>query len=423
MLELCSLGTSYPSPRLIYATRRGRHDTCNDSSFHASFSYASTTMPRSTLGAARPSIRTRRVTHRLRLCTSANHPRFQHTRTLIEVAKPRRQISRIGPLAIALVATVGGYGVFQALQSDSASQKTLNVTSFTPFRLVGKEDVSSTCSIFTLEQPALHGSIIRDMWAKGVWSIEIKQPQLQIARAYTPLPPLDPAAPDHQLRLLVRRERRGEMSNYTHNTPIDGTLGLRGPSVEHEIVDPEKIERVAFLAGGTGIAPALQIARTLQNSTDISILWANRRREDCEGGESDTMTTSQGGFLARLGARLGISSQSYAPILDSQTTDNSHAIVRQLSQIKAVDASSVKVDYFVDQEGAFIQAGHVSAVLSQAPSATPTSGERVIFVSGPEGFLNYWAGPKEWRDGREVQGTLGGVLSRIDIQGWKVVKL
>ena len=46
-----------------------------------------------------------------------------------------------------------------------------------------------------------------------------------------------------------------------------------------------------------------------------------------------------------------------------------------------------------------------------------------MFVSGPEGFVNAWAGPKEWRDGRELQGPLGGVLAKLDLKDWEIVKL
>ena len=40
-----------------------------------------------------------------------------------------------------------------------------------------------------------------------------------------------------------------------------------------------------------------------------------------------------------------------------------------------------------------------------------------------DGFIEYWAGRKLWVDGREVQGPLGGVLGKMDLKGWSVVKL
>lgn len=353
--------------------------------------------------------------------------RFQHTETKAattpSAAKPRKQTSRTGTLVFLLVGTAWtGYGVWELWKGGDSSQKSLNNSTFTPFKLVDKERVSSTCSIFTIEQPSLSTDIIQEIWQKGVWSVDIKQPQLQIARSYTPLPPLSPYAPDTQLRLLVRKEGKGEMSNYIHKTAIDGSLELRGPAVEHQL--PEKVDQIVFLAGGTGIAPALQLAHSLQDSTDISILWANRLREDCEGGRSDTIKPS-GGWLSSLYTGRGLASPQSPPPADGELLPPGSPVVRQLKQMKRSHQASRNVDYFVDEEGTFIQPKDLLETLSRIQDkAAPTSmGEKLIFVSGPEGFLNYWAGPKEWRDGREVQGPLGGALSRMNIEGWKVVKL
>ena len=313
-----------------------------------------------------------------------------------------------------------------ATQNHGAtSQRTLNTTSFTPFKVAGREKTSSTCSIFTLEQPSLSGNILQEMWNKGVWSIEIKQPQLQIARAYTPLPPVDPTASQNQLRLLVRKEHRGEMSNYIHNTPLNANLELRGPAVELEL--PRNARRIVFLAGGTGIAPAMQIAYNQREAgdCDMSILWANRRREDCQGGENDMVKSSTESWLSALKRRLSGGPQNIPSVIQDSSSEN--AIVRQLNQMKSTSKSSLHVDCFVDEEGTFIRPHDVeTALLSKSDTNTTASqsyGENIVFVSGPEGFLSYWAGPKVWKDGREAQGPLGGALSRMNLDGWKVVKL
>ncbi len=50
-------------------------------------------------------------------------------------------------------------------------------------------------------------------------------------------------------------------------------------------------------------------------------------------------------------------------------------------------------------------------------------------VSGPDGFISTFAGPKRWADGKELQGSVGGVLGHL-IAGnpgfwrdWLVLKL
>ena len=54
---------------------------------------------------------------------------------------------------------------------------------------------------------------------------------------------------------------------------------------------------------------------------------------------------------------------------------------------------------------------------------TKPDGKNVMFVSGPEGFVKAWAGPKEWQNGQEMQGPLGGRRSKLDLKDWEIVKL
>lgn len=342
------------------------------------------------------------------------HGNAQASRPTRAVAKPRTQPveSNAGRIIFGLVIVVCISTAFG--NNKATSYQGLNGNSFTPFKLVQKEQLSTTSSVFTLEQAQSSGKL-QELWKKGVWSIEIKQPQLQIARSYTPLPPLDTNTVQDRLRLLIRKEVKGEVSNFLHRIPEGADIELRGPTVEYEL--PKNVTKVVFLAGGTGIAPAIQVAHALQDKADVSILWANRRREDCEGGRSDTFQSDRG-WLSGLGKFLGQSPQSMPPTTDQQT---SNAIVQQIEQMKKSRGTPLTVDYFVDDEGSFIQPNKVTAMLS--PTETEKSGEKLVFVSGPEGFLNYWAGPKQWQNGREVQGPLSGVLGQMKLDGWKIIKL
>lgn len=126
---------------------------------------------------------------------------------------------------------------------------------FIRYRLVKRQDVSSTSSIFTLA-PA--GSSIIDVadasYERALLSIQFKQPQIQIARSYTLLPPL-PEQDPLEMRFLIRKEPRGEMSGYIHRLALGAEVEVRGPDVE--CVLPADVGQVLFLAGGTGIAPSL----------------------------------------------------------------------------------------------------------------------------------------------------------------------
>ncbi|KAH0415269.1 hypothetical protein KCU90_g14839, partial [Aureobasidium melanogenum] len=86
---------------------------------------------------------------------------------------------------------------------------------------------------------------------------------------------------------------------------------------------------------------------------------------------------------------------------------------------------ALSVDYFVDEESTYITPQNVRNAVapSSNPPTNPGQGKKIILVSGPEGFINYWAGPKQWLNGREVQGPLGGALAHMNLKGWQVVKL
>ena len=304
-------------------------------------------------------------------------------------------------------------GVILGLFIDTTYVNRDKKDAFVPFTLVKKESVSPTASIFYLKPK--HASkrleAYQEAWKKGIWNFQFKQPQIQVVRAYTPLPPpigkRDEPEPQDQLRFLIRNESHGEVSGWLHRLPVGSEIEMRGANLEYEI-SPE-IKNVIFLAGGTGIASALQAAHALlsrgdepsvrsnghKNNPHISILWANRSRNEC------------------IETRSG--------------TPEANLISKELQQLCADHPGQVTVDCFFDSENIFIDKGAVSAALSKLgenSSAAPT--ETQVLVSGPEGFINYLTGPKEWRSGKQEQGTLGGVVAQAvqsvsrPVKVWKV---
>lgn len=162
---------------------------------------------------------------------------------------------------------------------------------FVKYTLVGKDHVSSTCSIFKLK-PA--GNVVVDLddpsLERAITSIEFKQPQLQIARSYTCLPQEQGQHMD-EVRFLIRKEQNGEVSSFLHRLPLNAEIEIRG--LRPEYVLPEDVKSAMFLVGGTGIAPALQAVDKLDGQVKTHIMWASRRREDCIGGYNDSLPTKR----------------------------------------------------------------------------------------------------------------------------------
>lgn len=353
--------------------------------------------------------------------------RTQHSSAAPNGAKVAPSPPRRGRIAavVLLSITAGAVARPYIEGTNGSSSIGLNTSTFIPFALVNKERVSSTSSLFTLRAPKASQQDLKELWNSAVWSIEIKQPQLQIARAYTPLPPL-PHHTEEEMHLLIRKEKNGEVSGYLHALPELAAVELRGPGVEYQI--PENVEEVVFLAGGTGIAPALQVANALRGKARVSILWANRRREDCVGGRSDTVAPVAGGWFSGISNMFGNSASDLARKPNTASGEQG-AIVRHLEHLKGAGKNEssriLTVNYYVDEEGTFIKTENVKAALSTTTRQSPgaNAGRKLVFVSGPEGFINHWAGPKMWAGGREVQGPLRGALSQMDLRGWEVIKL
>lgn len=351
----------------------------------------------------------------------------RHASTSTPPTGPKK---RLGRLAVVTVAAAG-IGAYMRWQQDSGSSTTLNPISFTKYTLVSREPVSSTGSIFTLRpaRPDGNAEVYEEAWRAGVWSVMFKQPQLQIGRDYTPLPGVIDAdankeEDEGELRFFIRKDPFGEVSRYLHGLGLGSVVEMRGPKIERRI--PGQTRDVLFIAGGTGIAPALQAGHTLLRRSDAShrprihILWANRRREDCAGGLNDHQEKTQGGW-SWFGLRKNSPSSSASPAVQNDIASQSR-MVRELEALKSQYPGQVTVDYFVDEERTFIQKQHILG-FTDSTEASGSSRNKMILVSGPEGFISYMAGPKLWAQGMEVQGPLQGIIGELGLTGWTTWKL
>jgi ferredoxin-NADP reductase len=301
---------------------------------------------------------------------------------------------------------------------------------FVEYTLVGRENISSTCAIFRMS-PA--GNVVVDLddpsIERAITSVEFKQPQLQIARSYTCLPQAQ-GQPMDELRFLIRKEQNGEVSSFLHRLPVGANIEIRGLRTEYQI--PDNVKSALFLVGGTGIAPALQAVDTLAGQANLHVLWASRRREDCVGGYNDTLQVKRPTSWWQSSIATPNDAKSQSQVVDLPHAEQG-ALVAMLESLKRQafsgneQSNRLRVDYFVDEEGSAAKPEDVRRIQSSLMRAeTPTEageGRRVILVSGPPGFITYWAGSKQWAAGREVPGPLRGVLSTLDLDGWEVIKL
>ena len=354
--------------------------------------------------------------------SSSSSPKFKQ-------AESAQNIERVRSLATAALVVGAGAIIWAFVFSGSSFRSSpSNPGMFALFTIISKETTSPNSSIFVLKPSSVRPSHeFSDAWKKGIWSVQVKQPQLQIARSYTPLPPTQQAEFSGELRFLIRREPHGEVSSYLHSLPVSANIELRGPQIEYEI--PKDVDEIVFLAGGTGIAPALQTLYTLfecRKDADfvpkLRILWANRRREDSFGGTSDTP------LLSRNLSRPWISLLGFGEASQPKMRQVSHKIsispiVKELNSFKERNGGHITIDYFVDEKNSYITEETLRSYLSKSAVQSSSARRRLVLISGPEGFITHHAGPKEWRGGKELQGPIGGILGNISSEGWEIWKL
>ncbi|KAK8066303.1 FMI1 protein [Apiospora hydei] len=354
--------------------------------------------------------------------------------------------SRRRPLVLSIGAATVLAASWYALGSETKDES-LNDTRFTAFDVVSNEPVSPTAFVLTIRsrdsELAKNSAKLKAAW------------EHDCAPLHAFAAPGGEDGTEARLRFLVRKMQGGEMSNYLSRMQVGSQVWLRGP--HHGFDIPKRLgnaREIVFLAGGTGIAPALQMVHKLldtssvdgfaDNRPSIRILWANRRSFDCV-------------------ARDELQGKRKA---DDKMQS---VLLRQILEMKREHGNHFSIDYYVDDEKKLIgikdvdaalrNAGAAKAPLAHQPAdkscrwhstellavsmdeddgqipdvacacALPSAGRKIICVSGPDGFIEAFAGPKRWVGGRELQGPVQGVLGTIKRQSkgamddWLVLKM
>ncbi|KAL3957332.1 hypothetical protein ACCO45_007910 [Purpureocillium lilacinum] len=330
-----------------------------------------------------------------------------------------------------------------------AKPKTLNSETFIPYTITAREAISPTSVVLTI---APHHPL---------WSVEFKQPEVQIARHYTPLPPLqadtDDEARDGTLRFYVRAVGGGEMSNYLSRLGVGRDVWLRGPHAGFDVLPRlGHCRRVVFLAGGTGLVPGMQVARAVLDQSDdtkVSLLWAVRKREEVQAAAPATAAPWWQVWTSKSPTELRADMEK-----------PSH-IAAHLTEMKAMYGDRLDVRVAVDEEGTKFRDSDIRKALLAGPSATQHSSgtgcrlhdqrlhehasefetpgvacqcldsgdakacKNLLMISGPDGFIAHYAGPKIWLGGTLTQGPVGGVAAELQrrdgklASDWLVLKL
>lgn len=377
-------------------------------------------------------------------------------------SSPPREARAFAP-SVAAILALGGVAYY-LLTPSTPQSTTLNKDTFVPYTVISRENISPTTFIVTAQtqNPENASTYLKPgsgEWRFPQWSVEFKQPEVQIARHYTPLPPLEGEdTASGNLRFYVRAVPGGEMSSYLGRLSVGRQLWLRGPHSGFDIANRLGHQKhVVFLAGGTGIVPGMQVANAVLGAdatARVNLLWAIRKNEELQSHVPQTKR-SWWGFLAG-------SQTSLRDVGDDIQSPS--AIGRELAALKARYGDRLAIKVAVDEDRTFIQERDIQAAISSVPGShtwpadescrfhsqlmhtvssefeepggscqcnapIDNTGKSLILVSGPEGFVSHLSGPKAWVQGIETQGAVGGLIGKMQRSdqslknNWIVLKL
>ena len=235
-------------------------------------------------------------------------------------------------------------------------------------------------------------------------------------------------------------------------------------------------KNIVFLAGGTGVVPGMQAARiTLDGyeDTKVSLLWAVRThhevRQVLPGDDKQQDQKPGATSISQPRPWWDFSRGPRDPIeLDPAALgDGATPVASQLAEMKKQYGDRLNVQIVVDEEGSSFQQQHIQKALQDITQGEETAapinpgsgctlhdqrsvavakefepnspncacppvegtlpGKNIFIVSGPEGFVSHYAGPKGAYD--LSQGPIGGVVGQLQSQNtqlardWLVLKL
>ncbi|EAU84518.2 NADH-cytochrome b5 reductase [Coprinopsis cinerea okayama7 len=185
--------------------------------------------------------------------------------------------------------TLTGASLYFLLPSDTRSAPTytelpLSPRYFTPATVVSNLDSGPDTKLLRLAlPPQVAAFAAQDPSSfKAVWSVFIKDDDIQVERPYTPLEGIDE---NGEMVFWIKKYPRGEVGRWLHTKAAGDVIELRGPLTTWPWKD-DTWDEVVMISGGTGFTPFYQLFHSiisnpsLSPSTQFTFLHSSRTPEE-----------------------------------------------------------------------------------------------------------------------------------------------
>ncbi|KAF8559056.1 ferredoxin reductase-like protein, partial [Imleria badia] len=317
-------------------------------------------------------------------------------------------VRRVKPALILSGVSATAYYSF-GLLSDRTVALPLSPSRFTPSTLVESLDVSSNTKLLTLSVPL--GLLPSDRGAFApIYSIFIKDSDIQVERPYTPLEGIDE---NGHMKLWVKKYEHGEVGRWLHSRRVGDSIEIRGPvKTWSSLWQDGHWDQVVMISGGTGITPFYQLLHSVFTTSDTSLnarftlLHASRSLADLPPSSMiQSLTTHSQKYPDRFQFHLFSDS--------TNDTSESHTLNIQRGRIgKSVIQDALQLTHSTPWWRRLLG--------TSAPTPLAPEKRVLVLVCGPEGMVSAIAGPY----GRNnSQGKVGGILGELGLQSHQVWKL
>ncbi|KAH9951675.1 ferredoxin reductase-like protein [Amylocystis lapponica] len=372
----------------------------------------------------RPSPTVRYASHAIRIIslqTKCAHPGLQFRRAMSNQPAspaPKPYASRLvgGCIGAASVLTAA----YLFLPDESRSSPTrpnasLSPAHFTPVTLAASEPCTDPdARLITLVVPAQAVPARNESLFAPVWSIFVKDDDIQVERPYTPLEGIDS---EGRMKFWIKRYPKGEVARWLHSKNVGDKIEIRGP-LKTWPWQEGVWDEVVMISGGTGITPFYQLLHhsVLQGPssparTRFTLLHSSHTPDELPPPAMlEPLLAAAEGHPERLKLALHVDS------LNGPMPPCLRASDLQVGRIgKAAIEHALGSD---DGSGRWWQYLRRKAMHRQEPDSP---NRKVLFlICGPQPMIDAIAGPF----GRNYsQGAVGGILGGMGYDTDQVYKL
>ncbi|KAH9844199.1 ferredoxin reductase-like C-terminal NADP-linked domain-containing protein [Rhodofomes roseus] len=246
-----------------------------------------------------------------------------------------------------------------------------------------------------------------------IWSVYIKDDDIQVERPYTPLEGVDERG---RMKFWIKKYDKGEVGRWLHSKKMGNRIELRGP-LSTWLWDDNKWDEVVMISGGTGITPFYQLlhAKLLKDpskvptKTRFTLLHASRKPVELPPPDIlDPLLSASKAHPDRLRLSLFVDSSEGPTHPSVGSNDVQVGRINDLAIARAVGSDNSS--WWRSLLG-----------IGSRPDSRDLSDKKILFLlCGPEPMITAIAGPY----GRNFsQGAVGGVLGELGYKGHQVWKM